>query len=164
MTPGYGSKGRMVDMKPMLNATASRLLFTKHPRQVNEYAKLKSLQNAINMVPGKSQMQSNRMGDSFSKKTSLRILEKICEDYDEPIVAMKTEVESLYLGTMATASYKSRRALARRLGITGYGFFPDNVGRVCLHTSTTVTATATATVTVTVTVTVTATATAWCPL
>ena len=78
-TPWYGSKGRKVDLKPVLNATASRMLFTKHPRQVNEYAKMKSLQNAVNMVPGKLQKQQNRMGDCFSKKTSLRLLEKVCE-------------------------------------------------------------------------------------
>ena len=135
-TPGYASKGSMVDLRPMLNETASRLLFMKHPRQVTEYAKLKSLQNAVNMVPGKAQRQANMMGDCYSKQTSLHILEKICEDYDEPIVAMKDEVESLYMGTMATASQKSRRALARKMGITGYSFYPDNVGRVSSFTNT----------------------------
>ena len=126
----------MVDLRPMLNETASRLLFTKHPRQVTEYAKLKTLQNAVNMVSGKAQRQANRLGDCYSKQTSRQILETICEDYDEPILAMKEGVENLYMGTMATASQKSRRALARRLGITGFNFFPDNVGRVsCLHSA-----------------------------
>ena len=120
----------MVDLRPMLNETASRLLFTKHPRQVNEYAKMKTLQNAINMVPGKAQRQANRLGDCFSKITSRQILHAICEDYDEPIVAKKEGVERLYMGTMATASQKSRRALARRLAIKGFSFYPDNVGRV----------------------------------
>ena len=126
----------MVDLRPMLNETASRLLFTKHPRQVTEYAKLKTLQNAVNMVSGKAQRQANRLGDCYSKQTSRQILETICEDYDEPILTMKEGVESLYMGTMATASLKSRRALARRLGITGFNFFPDNVGRVsCLYSA-----------------------------
>ena len=130
MYPWYGSKGRMIDLRPVLNQTASRLLHIKHPKLVTEYAKLQSLQNAVHMLPGKSQKQSNRMGDSFSKQTAKKLLEKVCEDYDEPVWKMKTEVEGLYMGSMANASYKSRRALANKLGITGYSFFADNVGRV----------------------------------
>ena len=130
MTPGYGSKGRMVDLRPVLNQTASRLLHIQHPKLVTEYAKLQSLHNAVHMLPGKAHRQSNRMGDSYSKQTSKILLEKVCEAYDEPVWAMKAEVEGLYMGTMANASYKSRRALAKRLGITGYSFYADNVGRV----------------------------------
>lgn len=97
-----------MDLKPVLNETASRLLHIKHPRMITEYARLKSLQNAVHMLPSRQQTQSNRMGDSYSKKESLRILEKISEDYTEPILAFKTGVESLYLGGTANLSKRSR--------------------------------------------------------
>ena len=71
-----------------------------------------------------------RLGDSFSKKESLVILESISVDHHEPILALKAGVESLYLGRMMDASKRSRRAMARRMDIRGYDVMADNVGRV----------------------------------
>ena len=71
-----------------------------------------------------------RLGDSFSKQESLIILEKISEDYKEPILDLKAGVESLYLEGMSMLSKRSRTALAKRRGIRGYVALADNVGRV----------------------------------
>ena len=52
------------------------------------------------------------------------------EDYDEPFLAIKHGIESLYLGSMADASKRSRSAKATREDIKGICFLADNVGIV----------------------------------
>ena len=75
-------------------------------------------------------LTTTRLGDCYSKQESLIILEKISEDYHEPILALKAGVEHLYLGGMKQLSQRSRSALARRMGVKGYVVLADNVGRV----------------------------------
>ena len=75
-------------------------------------------------------MRANRLGDAFSKKESLKILEKVCEDYDAPSVALRDGVSSLYAGRLAQASAKQRKSFAEKQGIKGKSFYVDNVGRV----------------------------------
>ena len=114
----------------MLNFSASRLLHNKHPRQVTTLATLSSLENAVNMVSGKEQQRSNRLGDSYSKYESRKILKGACEDFDAPVVALKEGVESLYSGGMLGASARHRRAVAVKRNITSFSYGADNVGRV----------------------------------
>ena len=82
------------------------------------------------MVPGREQMRANKLGDAYSKKEGLNILETVCEDYDAPVIALKKGVESLYAGRMANSAARYRKAMATRLDIRGFSFFVDNVGRV----------------------------------
>jgi hypothetical protein len=84
------------------------------------------------MVPGRQQMEGNRRGDCFSKKESLRVLEKVCEDYAEPLYALKAGVEELYCGNMATLSAHSRKLLAARRGVRGFTIMADNVGKMVI--------------------------------
>ena len=98
---------------------------------MTEFATMNTLQNAIHMVSGKEQSKANKMGDAFSKKESLTILKSVTSDYDAPVRALQAGVTSLYLGAgMFGAGPRKRKAVAAKLGITGWGFFVDNVGRV----------------------------------
>ena len=63
---------------------------------------------------------------------SRSILETVSEDYDEPFLALKHGIESLYLGSMADASKRSRVAKATREDIKGISFLADNVGIVSM--------------------------------
>ena len=119
-----------MDQRQLCSLTASRLLHQAHPRKITTHATLTSLSNAVNMVPGKDQMRANKLGDAYSKKEGLNILETVCEEYDAPVVALKKGVESLYVGRMAKATAKHRKAMATRLSIRGFSFYVDNVGRV----------------------------------
>ena len=116
-------------MRTMLTATASRHLHSSHPRQVNALAKLTSLQNAVNCVPGRDQKKSNTLGDSYGKKESLRIMERACDGFDAPVLEMKQAIESIYLNGLYSSA-RAKAAAARRLGIRGFGFFADNVDLV----------------------------------
>ena len=126
----HGPRGSLVDQRQLCSLTASRLLHQAHPRQITTHATLTSLSHAVNMVPGKEQMRANKLGDAYSKKEGLNILEKVCEDYDAPVIALKKGVESLYAGRMANSAARYRKAMATRLDIRGFSFFVDNVGRV----------------------------------
>ena len=114
----------------MLTLTAERLLHTRHPRLINTLATVQSLSNAVNHADNKTQHQMNLIGDCLSMETSTMILDTVAEDCDEPLLDLRAGVESLWLGSMAGASLKSRAALARRMGIKGYTFLSDNVGFV----------------------------------
>ena len=63
---------------------------------------------------------------------SRSILETVSEDYDEPFIAIKNGVESLYLGSMANATKRTRIAKATREDIRGISFLADNVGIVSM--------------------------------
>ena len=65
-------------------------------------------------------------------QVSRSILETVSEDYDEPFLALKHGVESLYLGSMASASQRRRIAKATREDIRGISFLADNVGIVSM--------------------------------
>ena len=54
------------------------------------------------------------------------------EDYDEPFLAIKHGIESLYLGNMADATKRKRNARATREDIRGISFLADNVGIVSM--------------------------------
>ena len=126
---GFGgtARGQQVDLKPMLAATASRLLHTRHPNLVNEMTKIHSIYHAYKQTPGKEHRRLNSYGDIYSKKVSLKLLDQVAEDWDEPILGLKQSVEELYMGGL---SKTGRQALARRLNINGYVFHADNVGKV----------------------------------
>ena len=120
----------MVDLRPVLTSTVSRLLHQRHPRQVSASATLKSLQNAVNMVPSREQEMGNRMGDCYSKKESLKILKKAVGNHDGPVKALQAGVESLYTGGMLGASNRHRKAVAVSHRIMGFSSGVENVGRV----------------------------------
>ena len=61
---------------------------------------------------------------------SRNILETVSEDYDEPFIAIKHGIESLYLGSMANATKRTRIAKATREDVKGICFLADNVGIV----------------------------------
>ena len=91
-------------MRPVLASTGARLLSSRHPRQVTKIKAVKTLNNAVTHLSGKQQKLSNQMGDSFSKKVSLDIMENISKGHDREILEIKKSVESLYLGHMAGAT------------------------------------------------------------
>ena len=93
-------------------------------------AKLTSLQNQINCVPGREQKKANRLGDCYSKEEAWKLMQGASDGYDAPIMAMKKGVESLYLGKMSEASARQRKAMAMQHSIFGYSFPADNVGLV----------------------------------
>jgi len=93
-------------------------------------ATLRSLQNAIHMVPSREQERGNRFGDCYSKKESLKILKNACDDHDAPVKAMRDGVTSLYTGGMVGASDRYRKAVAANSGIMGFSHYVDNCGRV----------------------------------
>ena len=127
----HGPRGSQVDHRTMLSATASRLLHTRHPRKMTGLTTLNTLDNTVNMVSGRQQARSNKMGDTFSKKESHTILNSVTRDYDAPVLALKAGVEFLYTGPgMLGAGTRLRKSTAIRLGIHGYQYFGDNVGRV----------------------------------
>ena len=115
----------------MLALTGSRLLHNCHPQQVNTLAKLTSLQNAVKCLPGQEHARANRLGDSYSKKESLKLMEGATSSYTSPILALKKGVESLYLDRLAS-SLRARIALARKLNVNGFSYLVDNVGLVGL--------------------------------
>ena len=128
-----------MDQRTMLALTGSRLLHNKHPQQVNTLAKLTSLHNAVKCLPGQEHTRANRLGDSYSKRESLKLLEGATTSFDSPIVAMKKGVENLYLNQLASAnlnrlasSNRAMRALANRLNVYGFSYLVDNVGLVGL--------------------------------
>lgn len=127
---GGNKSSQKVDMRPILVQTGTRLLHSRHPKLVTTVATIKTLHNAVNHVPGKLQKLMNQLGDSYGQKTSRAVLDAASEGHDEPVLKMKTDVESLYLGSMVNASARSRKSLAYRCGINGYSFFGDNVGKV----------------------------------
>ena len=127
----HGPRGANLDLRYVLLPTASRLLHTRHPRQVTTYAALHSLHNSVTNVPGKAQAQSNRMGDAFSRKEASAILSSVCEGFDAPAMALKKSVENLYLGPgMFGAKTRLLNSTAKRLAIKGISFGGDNVGTV----------------------------------
>jgi len=74
----------------------------------------------------------NLLGDTKSMERSISLLETVAEDCDEPLLDLKTGVESLWLGSMAGASKKSRAALARKLGIKGFSILSESETRTTL--------------------------------
>ena len=122
----HGPRGADLDLVGVLAPTASRLLHTRHPRLVNKYATLHSLQNAVTMASSSVQGKANRLGDAFSQKESSSILASVCKDYDAPAKALKKGVESLHLQGMLGASYRLKEATAKRLGINGVQGGGDN--------------------------------------
>ena len=87
------------------------------------------------MVPKSEQKKYNRLGDCYSKKESLDILEGVCKEADAPVKAEKEKVESLYQGNMMSATARYRQSVANRLNIYGVGLFADNVGLVSIRLS-----------------------------
>lgn len=78
-------------------------------------------------------MKSNRLGDSYSKKESLSILEGMCKGSDAPVKQLKERVEGLYSGSMASATTRYRKSVANRSNIFGIGHFVDNIGLVSIN-------------------------------
>ena len=122
-----------MDQRQLCSLTLSRLLHTRHPNQIYAHATLNSLQHAVYMVPGRDQIKYNRLGDSYGKKESLNILERMCEGSDAPVKALKEKVEGLYSGNMMSASARYRKSVANRLNIFGIGRFADNIALVSIH-------------------------------
>ena len=81
----------------------------------------------LSHVPEKLQKLSNRMGETVSRKASLRDLDRVTEDHDELTKHLKSQVDLLYEGELTP---RSRAALAMRLGVKGFAIFGDNVGKV----------------------------------
>ena len=126
---GFGGRtqGQQVDLRPMLAATASRLLHTRHPHLVNEMTKITSIYHAFHQTPSMEHGRLNSYGDNYSKKVSLNLLDQLAEDWDEPVLGLKQSVEELYMGGLSATG---RQALARRFKTNGFVFHADNVGKV----------------------------------
>ena len=90
---------------------------------------MRSLQNSINHVSEKAQHQMNLMGDAFCSETANRICDTICEDDNEDILRIKSEVESL----QAKTTLRARVRHATINNINGVTFCPDNVGFVSIQ-------------------------------
>ena len=91
-------------MKPMIVQTAARLLGTRHPRSVKLVKAIKTLYNGVNHLPAKQVKMMNHLGDCFSKKVSLGVLDSAAKGHDREIKRIKRQVESLYLGEMSRAT------------------------------------------------------------
>ena len=91
-------------MRPVLVATATRLLGSRHPRSVTTVKALRTLNNAVTHLPTKQQKLMNQLGDSFGKNVSLQMLESIAVGHDDEIRQIQKDVESLWQGSMATAT------------------------------------------------------------
>ena len=117
-------------MRPMVVQTGARLLSTRHPRSVTLIKAIKTCYNGVTHLPSKQVKLMNQLGDCFSKKVSLDVLDSACEGHDFEIKRIKRDVESLYLGEMAGATPRRRRAMATRLDIRGGSHFGDNLGIV----------------------------------
>ena len=113
--------------------TYYRLYQTRHHRLVTKMATMNSLQNALNNVPGKIQHERNLMGDCYSRQVAKKILSSVAEDHDEALLDLQAGVESLWLGDMTGAPLRSRRAMAKRMGVNGFTLNPDNVGIVSIE-------------------------------
>ena len=125
----HGPRGSVVDLRGMLNSTASRPLHTHFPRKLNVLAKLTSLHHGVNSVPGREVRKANTLGDSYSKKESLRLMERACDGHDQPIMKMKHEMESVYLSG-AAVTRRAKEAMVKRLNVRGFGVYGDNVDLV----------------------------------
>ena len=132
-TARHGPRGGLVDQRHLCSVTLSRLLHNRHPNKIFTHATLNSLHHAVYMVPGREQMKSNRLGDSYSKKESLDILEGMCKGSDAPVKQLKERVEGLYCGRMASVTTRYRKSVANRLNIFGIGRFVDNIGLVSIY-------------------------------
>ena len=111
----------------MLAATASRLLHTRSPTLVNEMTKFTSVYHGFHNTTGREHHRLNQLGDCYSRQVSLQLLDQIAEDWDEPILGLKQQVEELYQGRLTRTA---RQALATRLGIKGFVVHADNVGKL----------------------------------
>ena len=98
-------------MRPVLVATATRLLGSRHPRSVTTVKALRTINNAVTHLPTKQQKLMNQLGDSFGKKVSLEMLESISVGHDRQIRQIQKDVESLWQGSMATATPRFVRHL-----------------------------------------------------
>ena len=94
-------------MRPVLAATAARLLGSRHPRSVTTVKALRTLNNAVTHLPTKQQKLMNQLGDSFGKNVSLQMLESIAVGHDDQIRQLQKDAESLWQGSMATATPRS---------------------------------------------------------
>ena len=119
-----------MDMRPVVVNTAARVLGSRHPRSITKVKAIRTLFNGVTHLPGKQQKLLNQLGDSYSKKTSLKMMDAACQGHDCEILAIKRGVESLWLGKMAGATPRARQRMAKKLGITGGAHFGDNVGIV----------------------------------
>ena len=73
------------------------------------------------------------MGDCYSRQVAKKILSSVAEDHDEALLDLQAGVESLWLGDMTGAPLRSRRAMAKRMGVNGFTLNPDNVGIVSIE-------------------------------
>ena len=132
-TSKHGPRGGVVDLRTMLALTGSRLLHTRHPQKVNSLAKMTSLHNAVKCLPGQEHVRANRLGDSYSKRESMNLMEGTTTGFDFPVVALKKAMESLYLSNPYFASSaRALKARANKLSVNGFSYLIDNVGLVCL--------------------------------
>ena len=74
--------------------------------------------------------ERNLLGDCYSSQVARKILSRVAEDHDEPLLDLQAGVESLWLGDMTGAPLRSRRAMAKRMEVNGFTLNPDNVGIV----------------------------------
>ena len=117
-------------MRPVIASTAARVLGLRHPKSVTKIKAIRTLYSGVTHLPTKHQKLLNQLGDTYSKKTSLRMMDAACEGHDKPILDIKRDVESLWLGKMADATPRDRQRMAKKLGITGAAPFGDNLGIV----------------------------------
>ena len=62
-------------MRPVVASTAARVLGSRHPRSITKVKAIRTLFNGVTHLPGKQQKLLNQLGDSYSKKTSLRMMD-----------------------------------------------------------------------------------------
>ena len=97
---------------------------------MNIVAAMRSIKNSIDHVGDKTQHEMNMMGDAFCKETANTLLDNVCKDENKDIMSLKHDVESLYTGKMANATFRARSKKATKEGINGFTLCPDNVGFV----------------------------------
>ena len=117
-------------MRPVVVNTAARVLGSRHPRSITKVKAIRTLYSGVTHLPGKQQKLLNQLGDTFSKQTSLKMMDAACQGHDREIYEIVRGVESLWLGKMADATPRARQRMAKKFGITGGCRFGDNVGIV----------------------------------
>ena len=115
-------------MRPVIASTAARVLGSRHPKSITKIKAIRTLYSGVTHLPAKHQKLLNQMGDTYSKQTSLKMLDAACKGHDKENLAVKESVESLWLGKMANATPRTRKRMAFKLGIKGATPFGDNLG------------------------------------
>ena len=116
-------------------------------RSADEIARIKGLYSVLNHIPEKLHKISNRMGDTVSRlllkriitgftlpytilncrTVSLSDLDHVSSNYDKNVKQAKADMDALYMGELTP---RNRQALAFKIGVMGFTFANDNVGKV----------------------------------